>query len=275
MSFDTWSETFEVGHPCVLVTCHNCPHLYDTGKTILIYTWHLSVLYLAHFSYFLLWFSVFIGCTESREHIYFILQQWYMYKTDSILSYWRCSVTVPQNPAEFSHLFQLCMCLNSLLWWKSVSVFCVHVCVVCLIICIVVVPRVLLGLDRWYSKVSSLHSRLHALLYWSACSQGTEWLKSFWYPRVSIISCMAVCPMWSCTMIFLMITLWSSVLSASTSCLLHSVVVVGQLLWCRLMMCLLPSLKCFIPYCTVLAPCNILRRYNQLSWSVCCRDIYE
>jgi hypothetical protein len=42
-----------------------------------------------------------------------------------------------------------------------------------------------------------------------------------------------------------------------------------------LMMCLLPSLKCFIPYCTVLAPCNILRRYNQLSWSVCCRDIYE
>jgi hypothetical protein len=40
--------------------------------------------------------SMYIKHTESNEHIYFILKEGYMYK-NSMLNYWRCPITVPQN----------------------------------------------------------------------------------------------------------------------------------------------------------------------------------
>jgi hypothetical protein len=81
--------------------------------------------------------------------------------------------------------------LNMLLWWESVPVYCIHVCMVCLIIYVVHV-HVLLGLDRWYSNYPILPSRLHVLFCWSASSQGTKRQKCFWFPRVSIISCVVL-----------------------------------------------------------------------------------
>jgi hypothetical protein len=67
---------------------------------------------------------------------------------------------------------------------------------------------------------------MFALLCSSANSLGTQWQQAFWYANIFIISYMALCQMSSCTVVNLTVSFQSSVMSMSTFCLLHSVLMV-------------------------------------------------
>jgi hypothetical protein len=108
--------------------------------------------------------------------------------------------------------------------------------------------------SRWSNKKSSLLGDMSSKQLWwhmHACllcsfvrNQGTQWEQTFCNPKVSIFSCTAWRSTSSCAVISLTVTLWSSLISATTS-LFHSVVpLLGRPQssdWAAV-----PSCKCFI-----------------------------
>jgi hypothetical protein len=76
---------------------------------------------------------------------------------------------------------------------------------------------------RWSN---SKHTSLDTLLCSSVSSQGSQQQQTLDYPKVFIISYMALCPVQICNTISLTITLWHPVMSPSTSCSLQFMVAV-------------------------------------------------